>query len=374
MHQQKKSKRIRLVFTVTNDLNYDQRMIRICSSLQNDDYEVLLVGRKKPGSGSLNKYAFSQKRLFCFFHRGKLFYLEFNIRLLLFLFFTRLDLICAIDLDTILPCYFISILRRKKRIYDAHELFCEMKEIVTRPLIYKTWKFIEGYTVPKFSLGYTVNDPIRNILQNDYEVNYEVIKNVPLLQPAPFNKRTEPFILYQGTVNEGRSFETLIPAFKWINCPIRIYGDGNFLDQAKNLVCENGLESKVLFMGKLFPEDLKEITPLAIMGVTLFENNGLSNYYSLANRFFDYIHAHVPQICVDYPAYRQINDQFQVALLIDDLSSESIARTINTLLMDQELQSRLRNNCIEAAKIFNWQSEEKKLLAFYHSVFSNSRS
>ena len=46
-----------------------------------------------------------------------------------------MDAVCAIDLDTILPCYFISILRRKKRMYDAHELFTEMKEIITRPSV-----------------------------------------------------------------------------------------------------------------------------------------------------------------------------------------------------------------------------------------------
>ncbi|QLH47178.1 MAG: hypothetical protein HWD58_17055 [Bacteroidota bacterium] len=44
----------------------------------------------------------------------------------------------------------------KIRVYDAHELFCEMDEIVSRPPIYRIWKRIEQYVVPKFPLGYTI--------------------------------------------------------------------------------------------------------------------------------------------------------------------------------------------------------------------------
>jgi hypothetical protein len=35
-----------------------------------------------------------------------------------------------------------------------------MKEIVSRPSIYKIWKRIEKFAVPKFSKGYTVKQPI----------------------------------------------------------------------------------------------------------------------------------------------------------------------------------------------------------------------
>src|ERR1051325_5728203 len=137
----------RLIFTVTNDLSYDQRMIRICTSLANTGYDVLLVGRKKKDSVALQSQPFKQRRLHCFFQKGKRFYAEYNIRLFFYLLFKKADLICAIDLDTILPCYRISKLKGIKRVYDAHELFCEMKEIVSRPDIYKTWKRMEKTTV-----------------------------------------------------------------------------------------------------------------------------------------------------------------------------------------------------------------------------------
>jgi hypothetical protein len=83
----------RLVFTVTNDLSYDQRMNRICTSLANAGYDVTLIGRKLADSINLDKKIFRQKRLTCIFNKGKAFYIEYNIRLFFYLLFIKSDLI-----------------------------------------------------------------------------------------------------------------------------------------------------------------------------------------------------------------------------------------------------------------------------------------
>lgn len=363
----------RIIFTVTNDLNFDQRMIRICSSLAKNGYEVMLTGRKMPGSLPLVPQPFQQKRLSCFFSKGFGFYAEYNIRLFLWLLFQKADAVCAIDLDTILPVYFVSKLKGSKRIYDAHELFCEMKEVVSRPRVYKCWKWIEQLTVPAFIHGYTVCEPIADEFKKMYGVNYEVMRNVPLKvvnSPRSTVNRSGngKFLLYQGAVNEGRSFETLIPAMKEVKAPLHIYGDGNFYNQTQQLIHQHRLEEKVVLKGKLKPDDLKEITASAYAGLTLFENNGRSNYLSLANRFFDYIMAGIPQVAMDYPAYRQINEQLEVAVLIPDTSPQTIAKALNLLLNDVVLYERLQNNCVKAGQLLNWQEEEKKLIAFYSRI------
>lgn len=358
-----------LVFTVTNDLTYDQRMIRICSSLAKGGYAVTFVGRKMKDSVPLKAMSFSQKRLFCFFSKGKMFYAEYNIRLFFYLLFRKMDLVCAIDLDTILPCLWVSKIKGKKRVYDAHELFCEMKEIVQRPAIYKAWKGIERKTVPQFKYGYTVNEPIAEEFKRMYGREYIVIKNAPVLKPFLIPEKKEKYIYYQGAVNEGRSFETVIPAMKEVNARLLIAGDGNFMEPAKQLVKEHGLEQKIIFLGKIKPNQLPQYLHKAWIGLTLFENKGLSNYFSLANRFFDYIHAGVPQLGVDYPVYREINKNAPVAVLIEDLSSSNIAAQLNLLLENDVLYHELQQNCLQKRELMNWQHEEQKLLSFYQSIF-----
>ena len=345
-------------------------MIRICTSLEEAGYKVVLVGRKLNSSLPLKIQPFQQQRIPVFFEKGKLFYAEYNLRLFFYLLLKKMDCICAIDLDTILPCYFISTIKKIKRVYDAHELFCEMKEIVTRPGIYKFWKRIETFAVPKFTKGYTVNQPIADEFSKMYGVTYKVIRNIALLRPLEPAQPNEKIILYQGAVNEGRSFETLIPAMKEVNAKLLICGDGNFMQQAKQLVKENKLEEKVIFRGKVTPDELRNVTSQAYIGVTLFENKGLSNYFSLGNRFFDYLHAGIPQLCVDYPVYRKLNEALPFAMLVKDLSPKNLAAELNNLLSNEVLYKSLQQNCIEARLRYNWQEEEKLLISFYKNLFT----
>ena len=96
----------RVFCTVTNDLNYDQRMIRICTSLTNAGFSVTLVGRQDRGSLPLADRPYRQHRLKMWTRRGKLFYVEYHFRLFFYLLGRKMDAICAIDLDSILPVLF----------------------------------------------------------------------------------------------------------------------------------------------------------------------------------------------------------------------------------------------------------------------------
>jgi len=341
-------------------------MQRICSSLANADYDVLLIGRKLSASPPLAIKEYKQKRLPCLFLKGKLMYLEFNLRLLFYLLTVSTDCFCAIDLDTILPNYFISKLRGRKRVYDAHELFTEQKEIVTRPLIYKLWLKVEKFAVPKFTYGYTVNEFIANEFNKRYGVNYAVVRNLSKLNRLqPSADKISPFIIYQGAVNEGRCFETLIPAMKLVSAKLVVCGNGNFFEKVKQLVKDHRLEEKIELKGMVAPEELLKLTPNAYAAVMLFEDTGLNQYQSLSNRFFDYIMAGVPQVCVAYPQYKAINNEYEIACLINNTASETIAYALNNLLTNDVYHDMLQQNCLKAREKLNWQSEEEVLLNFY---------
>jgi glycosyltransferase involved in cell wall biosynthesis len=345
-------------------------MHRICTSLAENGYDVILVGRKLPSSLPLNGKKFNQKRIHCLFKKGKWFYAEYNIRLFLFLFSKKMDAICAIDLDTILPCLYISRWKKIPRIYDAHEFFTEMKEVITRPGIKAKWTRIEKNAVPKFKWGYTVSESIAEEFHRRYDVNYKTVRNVPVLRSFDPIPASNKFILYQGAVNEARGFEYLIPAMKWVNYKLIICGDGNFMHQLKEIILTHRLEDKIELKGMLTPDELWTFSQQAAMGINLSEKEGLNQYFALSNKFFDYIHAGLPQIAMSFPEYQKINNQFEVAVLIDDLAPKRIAEAINNLMTDAVLYIRLKENCMKARFELSWQNEEKKLLHFYQQVFN----
>jgi glycosyltransferase involved in cell wall biosynthesis len=228
---------------------------------------------------------------------------------------------------------------------------------------------VERKTVPKFKLGYTVSESIAGEFNRRYGVKYAVIRNITRLREFNSSASSEKFILYQGAVNEARAFEYLIPAMKMIDCKLVICGDGNFMNQLKQLIKDNNVENKVELKGMLLPDELWDISQKAAIGMGVAENTGINQYLALPNKFFDYIHAGLPQIAMNFPEYININQQFEVAVLIDDISPERIADTVNNLLHNDVLYQRLRANCLKARQVLNWQQEEKKLLDFYQSVF-----
>ena len=361
----------RITLAITNDPNYDQRMIRICTSLHDAGYDVTLVGRRRPISAALIPRPFRQVRIPQRIDQGKLFYALFNAKLFFYLLFKKTDAFCAIDLDTIMPVYWASLLRRKPRVYDAHELFCDIEEVASRPRLQKVWRWIERTTVPNFHGGYTVNESYVREYRRMYGVDYAVVRNATVLRPfVPPPAPAKPFILYQGAVNKGRCFEQLIPAMKWVDYRLVICGNGNFMEQAQALAKAEGVEDRVEFRGYVPPEELRHITPQATIGITLFVATSLSNELSLANRFFDYMHAGVPQLCVAYPEYEHINSRYEIATLIRDITPESIAQALNGMLQNPARMEAMRAQCMAAREEFNWQAEERRLLGVYEKLFN----
>ena len=352
---------------VTTDLHYDQRMFKICTSLQNAGYAVTLVGRKKGGAPTTTIPVYQQHWLGLWSKKGLLFYLEFQLRLFFYLILHPADIYSGADLDTLPAVYFASIVRQKKRCYDAHELFTEQKEVISRPWVHRIWKRIESWLVPQFAKGYTVNQSLASQFANRYGVQYEVIRNIPHYKQLPdgVQKDTPRWIIYQGAVNEGRCFEQLIPAMQQVNAPLRIYGTGNFDSQLQELIQIHGVSDRIHCEGLLVPEQLWKRTPQASIGITLFENRGLNQYLSLANRFFDYIMAGVPQICPKFPEYEAILAKYPVGLAVDTSDPNAIAAALNKLLNDDVVYNHCVLACFQARKIFTWEEEQIKLLAFY---------
>ena len=170
----------RIIFTVTNDLAFDQRMQRICGSMAAAGYAVTLVGRLRNTSQALPDQPFKQVRLRrLLFNKGKLFYLEFNLRLFLYLLFTPADAICSIDLDTAIPGIWAAKLRRKHHVFDAHELFTHVPEVARRKNVQALWEWVQRYTFKHTDAAYTVGPAIADYFAERYGKPVAVVRNMP---------------------------------------------------------------------------------------------------------------------------------------------------------------------------------------------------
>lgn len=360
----------RIIISVTNDLVTDQRVRKVCDTLLNEGFEILLIGRKMKKSFTLER-AYPTYRMKLFFTKGFAFYAEFNIRLFIKLLFTRKDILVANDLDTLLPNFLISRLFKKKLVYDSHELFTEVPELTTRPKVQNLWLKIERWIFPKLKNVITVCESIATYYYNLYGVPVSVIRNLPLKKQMsavgafPFDTENKKIIIYQGALNKGRGLELLIETMSllsdWL---LVIVGDGDLTKDLKKKASTSKRLEKVFFMGKLPPEQLKKLTPLASVGVSIEEDMGLNYHYALPNKIFDYIHAKVPILVSDLPEMRKIVEDYKVGAVLYERNAHNLANQLEKIVK----QPKTTWSFNKALSELNWQKEEKQLLNIYRNL------
>jgi glycosyltransferase involved in cell wall biosynthesis len=356
--------RQRVIATVINDIHTDQRMQRICTTLAENGYDVILVGRKLSDQQHLN-YPFTTKRWKCFFNAGILFYMEYNLRLFLFLLFVKYDIVHSVDADTIIPCVLISKIRNKKVIFDAHEWFSEVPELKDRNFKKRIWKWVENTFIPKTNGRITVSETLSIKFFELYKVNFEVVRNVPFLyQEKKEGVINEKYILYQGAINEGRGIELLCEASEKLPINVVIAGDGPLLFPLKK---QYGMIENVRFLGQLNPNDLAKWTENAYLGYNLLENKGLSYFYSLSNKFFDYMKFGVPSLNSQFPEYQQIIESYDCGICIP-YEVDVLIKNVILLLKNEEFYKKLKKNSELAHDFFNWDVESKVLIHLYQNI------
>lgn len=362
----------RVILTVTSDLVIDQRVHRIATSLQNMGFDVLVVGRQFRHSEEVIR-PYQVRRFKLWFNKSWLFYTSYNMRLFLFLLVKkRYDIIVANDLDTLPASALASSFRCKYLIYDAHEYFPEIPELVNRPTIRKVWSFFERSLVPGVHAAYTVCQSLATIYQEKYGVPFHVVRNLPYRNTIADNgvlKRMFPgkkVVIYQGYVNKGRGLELMVEAMKYVNGVVLVIaGDGDIKPEIENRVNENKLRSKVHFTGRVPFKSLAKYTQSADMGISLEEDIGLNYRYALPNKVFDYIQAEIPVLVSDLPEMQRVVTEYDIGLVLMERNATLLASVLEKMVFDVALRNKWKRNLQIAANELCWENEEKKLIPVY---------
>lgn len=363
----------RIIISVTSDLCTDQRVQKLALSLQNIGFNVLLVGRKIKRSRSFDApYPFKRKKLL--FEKGFFFYAEYNIRLFVFFLYHKADILFSCDTDTLPANYLASKLLRRKLVFDAHEIFPEVPELVDRKFVKRCWTIIENLIFPKLKYTMTVCDSLANYYQEKYGIRMRVIRNMAYLNNTNIKplilSKDKKIILYQGALNKGRGLEWMIDCMPLLNnCELVIIGSGLLRGSLKKRVSKLGIKDKVQFIGKVLPEELVRYTKAADIGLCLLENKGLSYYYSLPNRVFDYIQAGIPILASDFPEIRNIVVTYNTGIVIDQYNRKYLAETITKMLKTGK--EAYQENLHEISKELCWEKEQEKLFELFAEIIEH---
>jgi len=359
------------IVCVTNDLSTDQRVHKTCMTLQKCGYWVIETGRLLPESLPLERSYFTlRKKLW--FRNGPLFYTEFNIRLFLYLMTKDVDLIFANDLDTLPAAYIAAKLRNKRLIYDTHEYFTEVPELVRRPMIQAIWRSLEDYFFPKLTDILTVNASIAKLYGDKYNKTVQVSRNIPpTFAPERIKTRKElnlpenkRILILQGTgINIDRGAEEAVLAMQYLdNIVLLVVGSGDVFPVLQKMVDKYKLQDKVIFKQKMPFAELRQYTMNSDLGLAIDKDTNLNYHFSLPNKLFDYIHSGIPTLSSGLVELKQIIDKYDIGYYIQNHDPKHIAKVIEDIFADETHYNQVKQNTIKAKEELCWENEEKVLL------------
>lgn len=370
----------RVILSVTNDIATDQRVYKVALTLKKYGYEVEVVGRKLKNSLPVNHLPFKTKRFSLLFSKKVFFYAEYNLRLFFFLLFKKSDVLHANDLDTLLPNYLVSKIKGIPLVYDSHEYFCYVPELIERPTVQKVWLVIEKTIFPKLKYVLTVNNSIARLYEQQYHVPIKVLKNVPY--KSVYENRVikskkdlglpedKAIIILQGSgININRGAEEAVEAMQYIdNAILLIIGGGDVFSNLQKLVLKHQLQEKVILKNKMPFDELIHFTFNATIGLSI-DKPGNPNYEnSLPNKLFDYIHAGIPVLVSSLHEVKKVVLEYNIGCVIDNHEPQHIAEKLNYMLNSGMAYQSWKENCKKAALENCWENQEHVLKEIYQSL------
>lgn len=288
----------------------------------------------------------------------------------------KYDIYHSNDLNTLpqgITC--AKILRRKKLVYDSHEVQTS-RTGYNSPI----YGIMEKLYIKFTDVMIAENHTRAKYTEDLYKLYPQVVHNYPFVVKPELSQSVdlhqqlnipshEPILLYQGGVQVGRGLDKLVEAVPLFKRGVLVFiGDGRIKPQLQKMVEEQGLEDRVKFLAKVPVEDLMHYTKNAYLGFQVLNNICFNHYSASSNKLFEYMMSAVPVIACSFPEIQKVVETEEVGVCVDSHDPASIAEGVNYLLDHPEERERMSRNCYQAREKYNWNNEKEIFIDIYKKL------
>jgi glycosyltransferase involved in cell wall biosynthesis len=273
----------------------------------------------------------------------------------------------------------IKILRKKKLIYDAHELETESNGL--KGFRKKIYKLLEKTFIHYADCTIVVSDSIATWYYQNYKIEPHVIRNIPVFKSDSNNSNcfvdvnlkekfnlssNDILFIYLGGLFKGRGIEILLESFSQSNSNKHVLFMG--YGELESMILSYQLKySNIHFHSAVKPDQVLDYARMADVGLSVIENICLSYYYCLPNKVFEYMMSGLPIIVSNFPEMGKLVDDYNCGWKVE-VDKDSILQLINSISWEDVKQKKV--NSANARNVLSWQLEGEKFVEIYKQVLS----
>lgn len=291
----------------------------------------------------------------------------------------------AHNIHVIPACWLASRRRGMPLIYDAHELYGQVKagDRLRRRATARIGRLAEAFAVTQADAVITTNASRVIALQARHGLcPIEVLANVPArvhpLEPwDPGFPPGVPILLYQGGIYaRAHAFAETIEALKIledVHFVVVGFGRQDDLELVGKWAVQAGVAERVHLLAQLPFDRLVSSAALATVGLVPIKPVDLGHVLGDTNKLHEYLMAGLPVIASDMPEIRRVVRQGSppVGELFDGEDPISIADAYRRVTADPHAyQARKREARRLATELHHWGVEETRLRSLYQRLLA----
>ena len=291
----------------------------------------------------------------------------------------RFDVIHCHDFDTLPVGYILATLRRKKLVFDSHEIYSGMMEDHLPKIGVSFVRFLEKHLVKKADAVIVPSEFFKKFYKIS-ESKFVIVGNwkdpedyiFPEEEKEKCKKRLEIsdkslVISYVANLGPERTLKPLLEAVKEIgeNAVLIVAGKGEQEELVKSYNSNN-----IKYLG--FMSDQKEIALITSISDVIYYGIDLKSFASKLNspnKMFEAIASGKVFLSVDSGQMGLFINKYGIGLAMKEQTKEEIKQILNYLNDNPEIRESIkRNNAELALKEYNWNRAKKNLLTMYDNL------
>ncbi len=266
----------------------------------------------------------------------------------------------------------------KKVIYDAHEHTFHHKWSAQIPLWQKIPETVAAVSFEKAASllfdGIVAATPtIKGTFPDEKSVtvaNFPRLETVNKIEHLPYGDRSNT-IVYVGGITEIRGIKEMVQAMSLLpsHLDVRLQIAGKFStdDLKEEITTMEGWE-KVDFHGWVSHDRVFELLGHSKAGLIPFHPT-TNNANGLPNKLFEYMAAGLPVIASDFESWEEFIENPPCGRFVDPTDPYEIAEQIEWVFTNQDCAESMGENARKMVESeYNWESQEEKLIKFYHDL------